>query len=114
MKKLSSDEKITIQSYDKNANEWAKDHAHEIRWYSYIKKFNQLLPSGKIIEIGSGGGRDAKQLIKIGYEYIGIDASEGLLAIARKNNPGAKFLGQNVYQLDFLDISFDGFWCVAT
>lgn len=42
------------------------------------------MPAGKILEVGSGGGRDAKDLIEMGYEYIGIDISKGLLEEAKK------------------------------
>lgn len=73
----------------------------------------ELLPTGKVLEIGSGGGRDAKELIAKGYKYTGTDVSKGLLEEARKANPSTVFLRQSVYDLDFPDNTFDGFWASA-
>jgi SAM-dependent methyltransferase len=70
------------------------------------------LPEGKLLEIGSGGGRDAKELIKLGYDYTGTDISKSLIKQAKKNNPGAIFLEKSVYDLGYTD-DFDGFWCSA-
>lgn len=72
------------------------------------------MPKGKIIEIGSGGGRDAQMLISMGYDYIGTDVSQTLLEVAQENNPGARFVYQSVYELNFPNEKFDGFWTAAT
>ena len=76
--------------------------------------FKKLLPEGKILEIGAGGGRDAQELIRLGYDYVGIDVAEKLLAEAQKINPTATFLHQSIYELDFPKHAFDGFWTAAT
>jgi len=44
---------------------------------------------------------------------VGTDASQGLVEQARKANPEAVFIHQNVYDLDFPENSFDGFWASA-
>ena len=75
--------------------------------------FYKLLPSGKIIEIGCGGGRDAKDYLLGKYDYAGTDVSEPLLKEARKLNPGAEFKNQSVYELNFPENTFDGFWASA-
>jgi len=77
-------------------------------------RFHQLLPSGKVLEIGSGAGKDAASLIQIGYDYTGTDASGGLIRVAQKRNPEATFKKVSVYDLDFPEQSFDGFWTAAT
>jgi SAM-dependent methyltransferase len=64
------------------------------------------------LEIGCGGGRDAKELIALGYGYVGTDISAGLLEEAKKNNPGATFQQVSLYDLNFTE-PFDGFWCAA-
>ncbi len=66
-----------------------------------------------MIEIGCGGGRDAQDYLVDRFDYTGIDMSEGLLAEARKRNPDGKFFRQSVYEMDFPDDSFDGFWAAA-
>ena len=109
-------EQQTIDYYDKNAQEWASTHngyADESYWKAEMAKFHDLLPSGKVLEIGSGTGKDAADLLNM-YDYVGTDASEGLLKIAHARNPQAEFRHISVYDLDFPKNSFDGFWTAAT
>lgn len=106
----------TIDYYDQQAKKWAEEHGGEkVDSYrlKYILKFNKLLPQGKILEIGSGDGKDARELIKLGYEYVGTDASKELIKIASLTNPGAILVNQSVDQLDFPAETFDGFWAAA-
>ncbi|MBI2011424.1 class I SAM-dependent methyltransferase [Candidatus Daviesbacteria bacterium] len=110
--KLNKEEKLTLNTYKKIARQWAREHSDNI-WSKEIAIFKKYLPKGKILEIGSGDGRDAKQLIKMGYQYIGTDISKELLKVAKMNNPKAKFYNQSVYELDFPDNYFDGFWASA-
>ena len=112
--KLTPQEELTIKAYDDKASDWAAKHSNAHFWGKEMDKFHQLLPEGKILEIGSGGGRDAKELIELGYEYTGIDVSEGLIAVAKKLNPNGKFFLKSLYELDFPENEFDGFWSSAT
>jgi len=109
-------EKSTLQYYEDLAisshGSWTYDPVSF--WYEQLKEFKKLLPSGKIIEIGFGTGQEAAALIDMGFDYTGIDVSQGLLKIARKNNPKGKFLYQNVDDLNFPDSSYDGFWACAS
>lgn len=112
--KLSSDEQTTVDTYNKDAGEWASKHSTEGFWKTEMDKFAELLPSGCVLEIGSGGGRDARELIKAGYDYLGTDVSRELIKEARKFNPGVTIKLTSIYDMDFPDNSFDGFWCSAT
>lgn len=49
-----------------------------------------------------------------GYQYIGIDISEGMIAEAIRRHPKAIFLQQSLYALDFPKNSFDGFWSACS
>ena len=111
---LTSEEQLTLQAYNNHAEPWAKDHATPGFWSSQLATFKRYLPSGKILEVGSGGGRDARILkIEMGYDYVGTDISEALLKQARKAVPCGTFLCQSVYNLNFPSNSFDGFWASA-
>lgn len=115
MQQLTPEEQLTKETYDTNAEIWAKNHATVGFWGEEMGLFKELLPSGKVLEIGSGGGRDAKELIALGYDYVGTDISAGLLKEAQKENPDAKFYNQSVYDLDFPERTlFDGFWASAS
>jgi SAM-dependent methyltransferase len=44
------------------------------------------------VEIGCGNGNLASRFVKNSVEYVGLDLSEEMLAIAKKNNPNAIFV----------------------
>lgn len=113
MTNLIPAEKETLKSYNKYSKLWAESHMNFDFWEKELKKFQKYLPEGRVLEIGSGGGRDAREFIKSGYDYTGVDISKGLLEAAKKQNPGAKFLLKSVYDLDFPENYFDGFWACA-
>lgn len=110
-------ESKTIEYYNKEAESWIVAHGgneEDSYWRTEMQHFHELLPSGKVLEIGSGAGKDAAVLIAMGYDYTGTDASKGLLKIAQKRNPQAKLEHVNVFDLDFPEHGFDGFWTAAT
>lgn len=110
-------ENQTVDYYDKKAEEWANAHhgfEEASYWQNEMERLHEFLPKGKILEIGSGSGKDAESLIKMGYDYIGTDASKGLLKVAQKRNPQTTFKHVGVYDLDFPEHEFDGFWTAAT
>ncbi len=110
---LTKEEKLTLETYEEKGEDWAAQYSIYDPWKPDYKKFKKLLPKGKILEIGAGGGRDAKQLHKLGYDYIGTDISTTLLKVAQKSNPKLQFLHQSIYKLKFPKESFDGFWVCA-
>ena len=103
----------TVAFYNHNASGWAKQHTGVGFWAKEMAKFKQYLPTGAVLEIGCGSGRDAKELAALGYEYVGTDISASMVRIVQKNNPNLTFFQQSVYELDFSDNTFDGFWAAA-
>lgn len=110
---LSYPEQKTIEYYDLTAKEWAANHDSQNFWDEELGTFHNLLPSGEIIEIGVGAGRDAEKLIRMGYHYTGIEPSRSLYEIASRRNPSGLFSIQTVYDLAFPVDKFDGFWACA-
>ena len=49
------------------------------------------ISSGLIVDLGCGSGIWARQLLRSGYEVLGVDISPGMIALAKKNAPGARF-----------------------
>ena len=116
--KLTSKEQETIKYYDVNSLIWAERHDHNEDNSTFKKQMDQifkLVPKGKVLEIGSGNGKDAVMLINhFGKDnYVGVDASKGLIELAQKNNPGAIFVNTSVYDLDMIDEKFDCCWVCA-
>lgn len=103
----------TIETYDRTAHIWSVDHATRNDWKGEAERLKQWLPAGSILEIGCGGGRDAKELMRLGYDYYGTDASRSMVQSARTAVRGAAFEVRNVYDLTGLGKRFDGFWACA-
>jgi SAM-dependent methyltransferase len=53
---------------------------------------------GLIIDLGCGSGLWAEQLLKAGYDVLGIDISGAMIEIARRRVPGARFKVGSLYK----------------
>jgi ubiquinone/menaquinone biosynthesis C-methylase UbiE len=100
---------LVKKGYDKIAEEYqadrqAFDHVKE------LEEFANLLPkNARVLDVGCGAGIPvAKFLVDSGFEVVGIDFSEKMLRLARKNMPQATFTRKDMTILDFADNSFDG------
>ena len=54
--------------------------------FSYFSKKDPF-----VFEIGCGNGRDAKEIVNLTSNYLGIDISEEMIRIARENVPKTDF-----------------------
>ena len=59
--------------------------------------------SARVLEIGCGDGRDAKEIIQRAAWYLGMDVSDNLLTIARKVCPEAQFVQDDITKFTFPD-----------
>ena len=48
-----------------------------------------------VLEIGCGDGRDAKRIVRFTKNYLGFDISSGMVELAEKRVPQARFLVRN-------------------
>ncbi|HUB93968.1 MAG TPA: class I SAM-dependent methyltransferase, partial [Verrucomicrobiae bacterium] len=103
----------TIATYDRTASHWTATHMIVNDWEQDAAKFKQFLPKGRVLEVGCGGGRDAAELLRLGYEYYGTDASKGMVEAARSEVPNGTFEVRSLYDLAELGQRFDGFWACA-
>lgn len=106
-------EQATIRTYDSHAASWTGDYANRGELKSIVAKFKKLLPQGAVLEIGAGGGDDGALLAKAGYDYLGTDASAGMIQVAREAYPDLLFKQCDLYDLADLHRQFDGFWASA-
>ncbi|MBN1792678.1 methyltransferase domain-containing protein [Candidatus Woesearchaeota archaeon] len=60
-----------------------------------------------VLDVGCGAGRYCHELSKDGYDVLGVDYSEKLVAHAREKFPKLKFAVENGYSLSFKDKGFD-------
>ncbi len=54
----------------------------------------------KVVDVGCGAGPLSSALVRAGFDVTGIDASAGLLAIAREAVPGAHFMNASIYETE--------------
>src|SRR4051812_13237342 len=68
---------------------------------------------GKLLDLGCGTGRLCVHFAAKGFECVGIDLSDEMLAKARENAPMATFLKGNLVELkEMPDASFDYAACL--
>lgn len=101
----------TIKSYNKGAKILAR-------------KFNEIGPrtkdveqgisftnkkNPKVLEIGCGNGRDAKEILKFTNDYIGVDISEKMINLAKEYTSEGRFQTADIEEYEFpqnVDIIF--------
>ncbi|TIU20920.1 MAG: class I SAM-dependent methyltransferase, partial [Mesorhizobium sp.] len=78
-----STDRDTVRSYDTVAAEYAAEAAVMPEWVATeIDAFvTELGGSGRVLEIGSGGGRDALELEKRGISVRRTDISKGFVEL---------------------------------
>lgn len=101
-------------TYNKIAEAWHKDHSSDDWWQEGTNIFISHLKSGPaVLDVGCGGGTKSKYLIAKGLKVTGIDFSENLIEIAKREVPEGKFLVMDVHDIDTLQESFDGIFMQA-
>ncbi|MFF8013973.1 methyltransferase domain-containing protein [Streptomyces sp. NPDC007929] len=63
---------------------------------------------GEVADLGCGPGRVTAYLASQGLSVFGLDLSESMLAIARRENPGLRFEQGSMQELNLPDGSLDG------
>lgn len=81
----------TLAAYDKAPGEFAQDWLSQPTPADLQEIVRKYFKSGLTADIGSGSGRDAAWLAENGFDVAGYDASEGLLAEARRRYPKLTF-----------------------
>jgi len=106
---VADKERIVRKGYDTIAEEYDAsrskfDHSKE------LNGFVALLPrNARVLDVGCGAGVPvAEFLVESGFRVVGIDFSDNMLKLARKNVPRAVFMKKDMNELDFPANSFDG------
>jgi SAM-dependent methyltransferase len=68
--------------------------------------FSRLAPNARILDVCCGSGHVTQELVKRGYQVTGVDASAGLIRIARRKMPGVDFRVQAAERLS-IDEKYD-------
>ncbi len=99
----------TIDTYNKMAKEY--DEETVVFWdlfpRTFLDKFVEL-SGNKIVDVGSGPGRDGLLLQQAGKEVICVDASEAMVNLSKER--GLQSIVAKFDKLPFENQSFDGVW----
>jgi SAM-dependent methyltransferase len=105
------DLKIT---YNKIAEDWSNDHQKDTWWQEGTDIFLSFLPKGStVLDVGCGGGFKTNYIAEKGYVPFGIDFSEKMIEIAKRQFPHLPFEVMNVEEIDKLSDTFNGVFAQA-
>lgn len=103
----------TIHTYNQRAKEY--DDQTVDFWQKFPRTFFDKfaeLAQGKILDIGSGPGRDGLLLKDRGLEVICLDASEAMIELCRKK--GLESIVGDFLSIPFENNSFSGVWAYTS
>jgi ubiquinone/menaquinone biosynthesis C-methylase UbiE len=109
---VSGADDSTLAAYDEAATAFAADWHGQPPPADLHAAIRKYFRNGPTADIGCGSGRDVAWLSAHGFRCVGYDASEGLLAEARRRYPDLKFVASALPELSGIeDASFDNVLC---
>ena len=93
-------DRATLDAYDKGARAYADDWHAQPAPTDLHELIHRFFHRGATADIGCGSGREVAWLNAHGYPAVGYDASQGLLAEARRRYPDLQFEHSTLPQLD--------------
>ncbi|MDO8470718.1 MAG: class I SAM-dependent methyltransferase [bacterium] len=105
----------TIETYNKMAGEYDAEVADF--WERFPRTFvdafaENVRKNGKVLDVGSGSGRDALILQKMGFDVVCIDASEAMIRLTTEK--GLTSVLADFNSIPFENDSFDGVWAYTS
>lgn len=98
----------TVAGFSETAENYAVSMAPSLRTMAVeVVKRAQLRDHDRILDAGTGTGVGAAAAMTRGREVVGVDAAPGMLAIARHEVKGARFVEADYAELPFPSGSFD-------
>ena len=106
--------KRALETYNKYAKVYAEYTYHKLMQFQ-LNKFISMLPKkARVLDIGSGSGRDAQYFNDYGLDVVSIDILDNMLKEAKKRVKSVQFIKMDLRNLEFEDESFDAVWVMAT
>jgi SAM-dependent methyltransferase len=104
-------DEATLRAYDRDAASFAEDWETQPAPTDLHATVHRFFVRGPTADIGCGSGRDTAWLNDNGYPATGFDASEGLLAEARRRHPHVHFQRAALPELAGIDGPFTNILC---
>jgi ubiquinone/menaquinone biosynthesis C-methylase UbiE len=97
-----------VDGFSDTAENYAASMAPSLRVVAVrVVQLASLRAGERILDAGTGTGAGAAASLTAGREVVGVDAAPGMLAIARREVPGARFFEADFGNLPFPAGSFD-------
>ncbi len=97
------------------AEDWVRDHHSDTWWQEGTEKFLSLLPPhASILDVGCGAGVKTRYITQKGFKVTGIDFSEKMIEIARRESPDIPFEVLDMYELEKHTVKYDGVFAQAS
>ena len=97
-----------VESFSETAENYAQSMAPSLRTMAVqVVQRARLRDRDRILDAGTGTGVGAAAAMTSGREVVGVDGAPGMLAIARREVPGARFVEADYAELPFPSGSFD-------
>lgn len=110
---------ITKKTYNLSAKDYAARDRKIITETADViialNKFIRLLPKqARVLDLGSGTGRDSRFLFERSFRVVGIDFSKNMIQEAKKINPLIDYRMMDLERIKFGKNSFNGIWANAS
>ncbi|MBN2142049.1 class I SAM-dependent methyltransferase [Candidatus Woesearchaeota archaeon] len=97
------------KAYDKIIDEYAMIYGKNPEYKYFLDQFTATVKKGKILDLGCGTGDPvAKELVKRGYDVIGVDCSRKMIEAANDNVKKGVFILGDMADLELEEESYDG------
>lgn len=111
---MSKKAKITIDSYNKTAEEYYKI-VTSFEVLPELEEFmNFLEPNDEILDLGCGPGHHSRIFSENGFKVTGIDLSKEMINIAKNEVQEVEFHVMDILKLKFKKSCFNGVWASAS
>ena len=103
----------TKRLYDRYAKKYEKNTKNYTKYIeNELQLFLENLKGKRILDLGSGPGRDSLYFKSGGFEPLCIDFSEKMVQLCKEKGLEAKVM--DIEKLDFPENSFDGVWAYTS
>jgi SAM-dependent methyltransferase len=104
--------KIVRAGYNRIAADYLAARTQDSEDVQLLQDLMPRLPEGAtVLDAGCGAGVPVTKLLSQSFQVIGVDFAEAQIERARALVPQARFLCQDITQLDFPNESFDAICC---
>lgn len=101
--------RIVEKCYDKVAGQYYREYYPNKNLIAALNRFDKMLKQNSIIlDAGCGAALHSARILTKRHLFVGVDISQGMLNLAKKDNPKALFMKKDVTRLDFTPETFDG------